>query len=53
MGRKIKVLDLVCIDDIDYLFSLAPAIPTTNAQIDIQGNEQAQILQSGVIVEYV
>jgi hypothetical protein len=44
---------VVGIDDIDYLFSLAPAIPTTNLQIDIQGNEQAQILQSGVTVEYV
>lgn len=44
---------VVGIDDIDYLFSLAPATPTTNLQIDIQGNEQAQILQSGVAVEYV
>jgi hypothetical protein len=41
------------IDDIDYLFALSPAIPTTNLQIDIQGNEQAQILQSEVSVEYV
>ena len=41
------------IDDIDYLFALSPATPTTNLQIDIQGNEQAQILQSEVTVEYV
>ena len=40
-------------DDIGYLFSLSPTIPTSNAQIDIQGNEQAQILQSAVTVEYV
>jgi hypothetical protein len=44
---------VVGIDDIDYLFSLSPATPTSNVQIDIQGNEQAQILQSGVTVEYV
>lgn len=41
------------IQDIDYLIALSPATPTTNTQIDIQGNEQAQILQSEVVVEYV
>ena len=60
IGQSVKEWKLISansavvgIDDIDYLFSLAPATPTTNLQIDIQGNEQAQILQSGVAVEYV
>lgn len=60
IGQSVKEWKLISansavvgIDDIDYLFSLAPATPTTNLQIDIQGNEQAQVLQSGVTVEYV
>jgi hypothetical protein len=44
---------IVGIDDIDYLIALSPSTPTSNNQIDIQGNEQAQILQGDVIIQYV
>ena len=44
---------IVGIDDIDYLIALSPSTPASNNQIDIQGNEQAQILQGDVIIQYV
>lgn len=44
---------IVGIDDIDYLIALSPLTPTSNNQIDIQGNEQARILQGDVTIQYV
>lgn len=44
---------IVGIDDIDYLIALSPSTPTSNNQIDIQGNEQARILQGDVTIQYV